>query len=151
MCASSISEDLLRAGGGDVQQSPGGVRVELLLVPTQSPHVHDPLHLVLPRRQRAQQRGQRRDQKNESRGITRDCIQALRQRTQKGTAVILSPDIRKPSINPRGRLHRPLICGESTLSTRQASSWSVPLSENFGQSKQPESASAASLRYRRCH
>ncbi|KAF3834803.1 hypothetical protein F7725_027361 [Dissostichus mawsoni] len=33
-----VSEDLLGAGGGDVQKSPGGVRVQLLLVPTQSPH-----------------------------------------------------------------------------------------------------------------
>lgn len=51
-CANPVSEDLFRAGGGDVEQSPSSVGVELLLVSTQSPHVHHPEHFFLMRRKR---------------------------------------------------------------------------------------------------
>lgn len=42
-----VSEDLFSAGGRDIQESPGCVGVQLLLVSTQGPHVHHPQHLVL--------------------------------------------------------------------------------------------------------
>lgn len=42
-----LLEDLLRAGGRDVQQPPGCAGVQLLLVPTQRPHVHHSHHLPL--------------------------------------------------------------------------------------------------------
>lgn len=42
-----LLEDLLRAGGGDVQESPGCVGVQLLLVTTQRPNIHHPHHLPL--------------------------------------------------------------------------------------------------------
>ena len=42
-----ILEDLLGAGGGDVQESPGCIRVQLLLVTTQCPNIHHPHHFLL--------------------------------------------------------------------------------------------------------
>lgn len=42
-------EDLLCAGGRDVQEPPGCTGVQLLLVPTQRPHIHHPHHLPLDR------------------------------------------------------------------------------------------------------
>lgn len=42
-----LLEDLLRAGGRDVQEPPGCAGVQLLLVPTQRPHVHHSHHLPL--------------------------------------------------------------------------------------------------------
>lgn len=52
LCLSVVSmllllEDLLRAGGRDVQEPPGCAGVQLLLVPTQRPHVHHSHHLPL--------------------------------------------------------------------------------------------------------
>lgn len=44
---SLLLQSLLRAGGGDVQESPGCVGVELLLVTAQRPNVHHPHHLLL--------------------------------------------------------------------------------------------------------
>lgn len=48
-CANGVLEDLLCARGRDVKQPPGSVWVELLLVSTQSPHVHHPEHFILQR------------------------------------------------------------------------------------------------------
>lgn len=45
--SSSNSEDLLRARGWDVQQPPGSIGVELLLVSTQSPNIHHPEDFLL--------------------------------------------------------------------------------------------------------
>lgn len=42
-----LLEDLLCAGGRDVQEPPGCAGVQLLLVPTQRPHIHHPHHLPL--------------------------------------------------------------------------------------------------------
>lgn len=47
--SSLLLEDLLGAGGGDVQQSPGCVGIQLLLVTTQGPNIHHPHHLLLVR------------------------------------------------------------------------------------------------------
>lgn len=54
LCLSVVSmlprlllEDLLRARGRDVQEPPGCAGVQLLLVPTQRPHVHHSHHLPL--------------------------------------------------------------------------------------------------------
>lgn len=37
---------LLSAGSGNVQESPGGVRVQFFLIPTQSPNIHHPQHFL---------------------------------------------------------------------------------------------------------
>ena len=42
-----LLEGLLRAGGGDVQESPGCAGIQLLLIPTQRPNIHHPHHLLL--------------------------------------------------------------------------------------------------------
>lgn len=42
-----LLEDLLCAGGRDVQEPPGCAGVQLVLVPTQCPHIHHPHHLPL--------------------------------------------------------------------------------------------------------
>ena len=45
----SCSEHLLSAGGRHVQQSPGSMGVQLLLVTTQRPNIHHPQDLLLQR------------------------------------------------------------------------------------------------------
>lgn len=47
-----LLEDLLSAGGRDVQEPPGSTGVQLLLVPTQRPHIHHPHHLLLLREEK---------------------------------------------------------------------------------------------------
>lgn len=47
-----LLKHLLSAGSWDVQESPGCVRVQLLLVTTQRPNVHHPQHLLLWRKER---------------------------------------------------------------------------------------------------
>lgn len=54
-----LLEDLLSAGGRDVQEPPGSTGVQLLLVPTQRPHVHHPHHLLLLREKRRNSEFQR--------------------------------------------------------------------------------------------
>lgn len=56
-----VLEGLLSARGGDVQESPGRVGVELLLVTTQRPHIHHPHDLPLLRRGRRAEGQPQRD------------------------------------------------------------------------------------------
>lgn len=64
-----LLEDLLSAGSGDVQESPGCVGVQLLLVTTQGPNVHHPQHLLLRRGEESRGSGPKRQYRGRRRAL----------------------------------------------------------------------------------
>lgn len=84
--ASLLLEDLLCAGGRDVQESPGCVWVQLFLVTTQRPNIHHSHHLPL-LRWREEQRSVPKRQYGEGGGLFYTWVQ-LSERERRTTILI---------------------------------------------------------------